>query len=257
MINDMKFIVTGSEGFVGTALCARLERGGVEVVRVDRKLGTEACDVGRLLGEGGVDCVYHLAAQTSVFNEDTLQIRRDNIDTFMHVADMCHHFKVKLVYASSSTAYAPNTTSMYGISKHFGEQYARIYCPAATGCRLHNVYGPNPRQGTLLWHLLNDAEVTLYNGGGNLRRFTYIDDVVEGLLYARGCGRQLVNICCPTTVSTSELAGLVRSHRALGLRLLPSVRERDRREQQVEESVFVVPLQYKTPEEGIRLVFGI
>ncbi len=252
----MKFIVTGSEGFIGTALCRRLEDGGADVVRVDRVLGSEADSVELLLAEGDVDCVYHLAAQTSVFNDDIEQIRHDNIDAFIRVADACARHKVKLVYASSSTAYAPNTTSMYGISKHFDEQYAAVYCPSATGCRLHNVYGPHPRSGTLLWHLMNDDVVTLYNGGSTVRRFTYIDDIIEGLLFARGCCRKLVNIVCPEQITTSQIAGLVLSHRAFEVRLVPYMREHDRVAQVVDESVFVVPLHYKTPEEGIRLIFG-
>ena len=121
----------------------------------------------------------------------------DNIETFMAVCDACKRAGVKLVYASSSTANSPNTTSLYGISKRFDEEYARCYNPQATGVRLHNVYGPNPRQGTLLWHLLNDNPVRLVNGGRNVRHFTYIDDVVEGLIYAWGCNHTLINIATP------------------------------------------------------------
>src|SRR5699024_4152418 len=147
-------IVTGSEGFIGKVLCLELLKRGVEVIRVDRKNGYEASDIGELLKNGGIDCVFHLAAQTSVFNENLEQIRKDNIDTFMRVANACNQYHVKLVYASSSTANPENTTSMYGISKYFDEQYASIYCKAATGCRLYNVYSPTPRERTLLWFLL-------------------------------------------------------------------------------------------------------
>ena len=128
-------IVTGSEGFIGKALCRELAKRGVEVIGLDRKCGTEATEVCELLKNGGIDCVFHLAAQTSVFNGNLEQIRRDNIDTFMRVADACNQNHVKLIYASSSTANPENTTSMYGISKYFDEQYASIYCKAATGCR--------------------------------------------------------------------------------------------------------------------------
>ena len=133
----MKVIVTGSEGFIGKSLCHRLDRSGAEIVRVDRKLGLEASDIGLLMD--GADCVFHLAAQTSVFNNDRIQIRMDNIDSFMAVADACAERGVKLVYASSSTANEKNMTSMYGVSKRFDELYASVYCPNATGCRFHNV----------------------------------------------------------------------------------------------------------------------
>lgn len=138
-----KMIVTGSEGFIGKALCRELVKRGVEVIGLDRKCGTEATEVCELLKNRGIDCVFHLAAQTSVFNGNLEQIRKDNIDTFMRVVDACNLYRVKLVYASSSTANPVNTTSMYGISKYFDEQYASIYCKTATGCRLHNVYSPN------------------------------------------------------------------------------------------------------------------
>lgn len=111
-------IVTGSEGFIGKALCRELTKRGVEVIGLDRKSGTEATKVCELLKNGGIDCVFHLAAQTSVFNGNLEQIRKDNIDTFMRVADACNQNHVKLIYASSSTANPENTTSMYGISKY-------------------------------------------------------------------------------------------------------------------------------------------
>ena len=110
-----KIIVTGSEGFIGKALCRELSKRGVEVIGIDRKNGTEASNVHELLKKGDIDCVFHLAAQTSVFNENLEQIRKDNIDTFMSVANACNLYRVKLVYASSSTANPVNTTSMYGI----------------------------------------------------------------------------------------------------------------------------------------------
>ena len=95
-------IVTGSEGFIGKALCQELAKRNVEVIGIDRKNGTEASKVCELLKYGDIDCVFHLAAQTSVFNGNLEQIRKDNIDTFMCIADACNQYHVKLVYASES-----------------------------------------------------------------------------------------------------------------------------------------------------------
>ena len=249
----MKVIVTGSEGFIGKSLCQRLDRSGAEIVRVDRKLGLEASDIGLLMD--GADCVFHLAAQTSVFNNDRIQIRMDNIDSFMAVADACAERGVKMVYASSSTANEKNMTSMYGVSKRFDELYASVCCPNATGCRFHNVYGDKPRQGTLLWHLMRDATVTLYNCGRNTRRFTYIDDIIDGMMYAMTCDRKLVNIANPTSSTTAEMANLVRRYRWFNLHLSSEVRELDKEAQEVDERIFSVPLRYKTIEEGIKMIF--
>ena len=109
----MKMIVTGSEGFIGKALCQELKRRDVEVIGIDRKNGKDAASICDILKNGDIDCVFHLAAQTSVFNGNIPQIRKDNIDTFINVADACNRYHVKLVYASSSAAHPCNTTSMY------------------------------------------------------------------------------------------------------------------------------------------------
>ena len=74
----MKVVITGGEGFIGRALAATLFSRGVEVIIVDRKIGIEAkdfFDTAANLHEA--DCVFHLAAQTSVFNTDKPQIIRD------------------------------------------------------------------------------------------------------------------------------------------------------------------------------------
>ena len=250
-----KIIVTGSEGFIGKALCRELSKRGVEVIGIDRKNGTEASNVHELLKKGDIDCVFHLAAQTSVFNENLEQIRKDNIDTFMSVANACNLYRVKLVYASSSTANPVNTTSMYGISKHFDEQYASVYCKTATGCRLHNVYSPNPRERTLLWFLLNEERVSLYNCGQNIRSFTYMDDAVEGLIYAIGCNRQLINICNVQSVTTMYFATLVKYYKSLEIELINEKRDFDNLEQSVNRDIYLVPLSYTSVEDGVKKIF--
>ena len=250
-----RMIVTGSEGFIGKALCRELTKRGVEVIGLDRKSGTEATKVCELLKNGGIDCVFHLAAQTSVFNGNLEQIRKDNIDTFMRVADACNQNHVKLIYASSSTANPENTTSMYGISKYFDEQYASIYCKAATGCRLHNVYGPNPRKRTLLWFLLNEEKVSLCNCGQNIRCFTYIDDVIEGLIYAVGCHKPLINIANVEPVTVLHFANLVNYYKSVDIELVGEKREFDNLEQQVNQDIYLVPLSYMSVEDGVRKIF--
>ena len=252
----MKVIITGGEGFIGKALAAALSKRGAEVIIIDRKKGIEAKDFFDTVPNlHEADCVYHLAAQTSVFNIDRSQIMHDNIETFIAVCDACKRANVKLVYASSSTANSPNTTSLYGISKRFNEEYARCYNPYATGVRLHNVYGPNPRQGTHLWHLLHDNPVRLVNGGRNVRHFTYIDDVVEGLIYAWGCNHSLINITNPEKMSIYDFALAVQAHNNAEIVLLNEKREFDKIAQTVDESVFTVSLPYTPVEEGIRRVF--
>lgn len=251
----MKVIITGDEGFIGKALAAALIKRSVHVVSIDRNTGTEAGDFVAGTPLGDIDCIYHLAAQTSVFNHNKSDIVHDNIDTFMKVCDAAKRHDIKLIYASSSTAADGNTTSLYGISKRFNEDYARCYNPTATGVRFHNVYGPNPRQGTLLWYLLNNDRVDLYNGGRNVRHFTYIDDIVESLIYAYGCAEPLVNAANPEETTTLQLAEIVRQYKPLEINLIESERNLDRVAQRVDESIFTVPLPYITVSEGIKRIF--
>lgn len=250
----MKAIVTGSEGFIGKALCKRLE-GAFTVVHIDTKLGGDAARIRSLLSVGDVNVVFHLAAETSVFNCRLKDIERENIHAFMEVANACNDYGVKLVYASSSTANVCNTTSMYGISKAFDEQFAKAYCPKATGVRLHNVYGPNPRNGTLLYNLMNNGECTIFNGGRNLRHFTFIDDAVEALIYAYGSKRKLVNVRNPVINTVREFCDEVGKYIDLKLNYTDNVRPLDNFEQSVNEDIFSVPLHYKTIAEGLSQVF--
>ena len=253
----MKVIVTGSEGFIGKALVVALEKRGVEVIGIDRKSGTEVNDyfTDPALDLSDIDVVYHLAAQTSVFNDDDEYIIKDNIRAFINVVHACKQFGTRLIYASSSTAFNVNTTSLYGLSKRFNEEYAMCYYPQATGVRLHNVYGPNPRQGTLLWCLLNQKEVKLYNGGNNTRHFTYIDDIVDGLIALEKLNHQLVNIANPRKIPVSAFAALVRLYNKVAIDKCYEQREFDNKAQMVNPEIFTLPLHYTRYEDGIEKVF--
>ena len=258
-----KYIVTGSEGFIGKALVAFLVANGHEVIGIDRKNGDEASDIGKfLVSNDGVDGVFHLAAQTSVFNTETEQIRKDNIDTFITVCAQCANAGIRLVYASSSTAAPGNATSMYGISKRFDELYARLYHDDAWGVRLHNVYGPDPREGTLLWHLMNDETVDIFNMGQNTRHFTHIDDAVAGLYQVMTdesllkLGSKVFNLANPNAMSVTEFASEVSARNGAKLHFGGSVIARDNSVQRIENEIISLSLHYKTVQEGLDAILG-
>ncbi len=251
----MKGIITGCDGFIGKALAANLINRGVQVISIDRRSGIEAGDYFNSADLSGIDCVFHLAAQTSVFNRNQSDIIHDNIEAFVSVCNACRRYGVKLVYASSSTAAPGNATSLYGISKRFNEDYAQCYCPDATGVRFHNVYGPQPRQGTLLWYMFNDDRVKLYNEGRNVRHFTYIDDIVESLIYASESHTPLLNAVNPEALTTLQVAEIVKQYKPLEIELVRENREFDKAWQVVEKAVITVPLQYIPVSEGIKRIF--
>lgn len=226
----MKIVVTGSEGFIGKALVPYLEAKGHEVVRVDKKLKTDFHHV----QWWGVDAIVHLAAQTSVWNRDLYGIEQDNIRFFMQAVDMSNATGAKLIYASSSCANDKNITSMYGLSKKFDEDYAQMYARWAIGLRFHNVYGPNPREDTLPGILLKASktgkEVKLYNGGGNVRHYTYIDDVCEAILFAlTECEvGKIYNVFNPEKMTTWEFAEHFMDHADVNVVLVDEARELDK-----------------------------
>ena len=256
-----KVIVTGSDGFIGRVLAERLMELGYEVIGIDRKSGHDIREVSGLLRAGGIKYVFHLAAQTSVFNSDHQKIFDDNLDAFYYVCDHCKMYGVKMVYASSSTAEPCNTTSMYGLSKNFAEKYAYIYNREATGVRLHNVYGANPRQGTLLHTLISHECVTLYNNGANIRCFTFIDDIVEGLISAASREEPLLNCVNEEPMTILDFSKKVQqmqighSLKPVKLRIVSERREHDNPEQVVNNSIPTIRLPYRSVDEGLNLCF--
>ena len=250
-----KVIVTGSEGFIGKALCRKLEKKNVEVIRIDRHLGIEAIGIGDYLDDS-VICVFHLAAQTSVFNTELTQIVSDNITSFVEVVRQCNEHNVKLVYASSSTAFDQNTTSLYGLSKRFDEDFAGLYAKNATGVRLHNVYGPEPRQGTLLHALTTREEVILFNNGENIRCFTHIDDATDGLIAAFGYGNRLMNVVNYEPTRIADFANEAAKYNGVRITLIPESRDRDNVQQAVDRNLPTVPLLYRNYCVGLKEFFS-
>lgn len=245
-------IVTGSDGFIGKKLVEKLKEDPDNIVyEIDRKRGLEAKNIDFLFNLKDIDCVYHLAAQTSVFNDQDELIVDDNIATFVKIVGLCRKYGTKLVYASSSTANTSNTTSLYGLSKRFDEEYARLYCSWATGVRLHNVYGKDPREGTLLWCLLN-KDVKLYNKGQNKRSFTYIDDAVKGLLWASSTEGGLYNCVNPQTWTTEKFAQEVSNYRDVHYQIVDEIRDKDNPVQDVDKNIETIPLRYTSIEEGVK-----
>ena len=231
-------IVTGSEGFIGKELVKLLRQDSNNYVfEVDRKIGIEADSIENIILNNKIDIIYHLAAQTSVFNDNIEQVVKDNIITFIKIVNICNKYNIKLVYASSSTANFKNITSIYGLSKHFDELYASLYCNNATGIRLHNVYSEtNPREGTLMWHILNDDVITLYNNGENKRHFTEVQDAINGIIYASTSNEKLLNYYNEEVMTTKQF---VDQHNKLNKKvvLLNEIRKLDKEEQVVDKHI--------------------
>ena len=150
--------------------------------------------------------VVHLAAQAgvrySLVNPDAYV--RNNLVAFGHVLEGCRHAGVDhLVYASSSSVYGANhvlpfseeqsvdhPVSLYAATKRSNElmahSYSHLFRLPTTGLRFFTVYGPwgRPDQAAMLFTraILEGQPIDVFNAGRMQRDFTYIDDVVEGVV---------------------------------------------------------------------------
>jgi UDP-glucuronate 4-epimerase len=229
----MKVLVTGSAGFIGSALSIRLLDRGDEVVGIDNhndyydpelkearlnrhldhpnyshiRMDIEDKELVEILfKENKFEAVVNLAAQAGVRYsiENPLAYINTNIVGFAHILEGCRHNQVShLVYASSSSVYGSNTSmpfsihdnvdhplSLYAASKKTNElmahTYSNLYDLPTTGLRFFTVYGPWGRPDMALFKftkaMLSGKKIQVFNYGKHRRDFTYIDDIVEGIV---------------------------------------------------------------------------
>ena len=152
------------------------------------------------------DCVVHLAAQAGVRYSITNPhpYMSANMSGFLNVLECCRILKIgHLVYASSSSVYGGNAEipfceshnvdhpiSLYAATKKANElmahTYSHLYKIPTTGLRFFTVYGPwgRPDMAPIIFTkaILNDQKIDVFNGGEMSRDFTYIDDVIDGII---------------------------------------------------------------------------
>lgn len=242
----MNILITGNRGFIGSHLSSYLSD-DFNIIGVDRKDGQEVMDIKEL---NSIDYVIHLAAQTSVWNNDYKKIFKDNVLAFVHILNLCKTYGVKFIYASSSCSI--NITSPYGISKMLNDMYAKHY---GVGLRFHNVYGTNSRKDTLLGRCLNNDEILLYNNGENKRHFTYVDDVCKAVKIALTLPDGLYNVVNPTYNTTKEFVTEVQKYKDLKITLTDEVRKYDKKLQIVDTSLPNLVTTPTTIQNGIKQIF--
>ncbi|MGO2264649.1 NAD-dependent epimerase [Halomonas sp.] len=229
----MTFLITGSAGFIGSALCLRLLERGDTVIGLDNHndyydpalkearlarhldhpnythIRMDLADregIERVFSEYEPQRVVNLAAQAGVRYsiENPLAYIDSNIVGFAHILEGCRHHQVEhLVYASSSSVYGANEhmpfsvhdnvdhpLSLYAASKKSNElmahTYSHLYGLPTTGLRFFTVYGPWGRPDMALFKFTKaiaaDEPIKVFNYGKHRRDFTYIDDIVEGVI---------------------------------------------------------------------------
>ena len=229
----MKVLVTGTAGFIGSAVAIKLLERGDSVIgidnhnpyydpdlkqaRVDRFINNanyqhlridlvDRAAITEAFERHQPQRVVHLAAQAGVRYsiDNPLAYIDSNLVGFAHILEGCRHHGVEhLVYASTSSVYGANTAmpfsvhqnvdhplSLYAATKKANElmahTYSHLYQIPTTGLRFFTVYGPWGRPDMALFKftksMLADEPIDVYNYGKHRRDFTYIDDIVEGVV---------------------------------------------------------------------------
>ena len=229
----MKVLVTGTAGFIGSAVAIKLLDRGDSVIgidnhnpyydpelkqaRVDRFINNsnyhhlridlvDRAAITAAFEQHQPQRVVHLAAQAGVRYsiDNPLAYIDSNLVGFAHILEGCRHHGVEhLVYASTSSVYGANTSmpfsvhqnvdhplSLYAATKKANElmthTYSHLYQIPTTGLRFFTVYGPWGRPDMALFKftkaILAGEPIDVYNYGKHRRDFTYIDDIVEGVV---------------------------------------------------------------------------
>ena len=186
---------------------ARLgELAGLPTFRFERLDIVDASGLDALFAREKFDRVVHLAAQAGVRYsiENPLAYGDSNLAGFLNILEACRRHPVEhLVYASSSSVYGGNAkmpfsegdsvdhpASLYAATKKANElmahAYSHLYAIPTTGLRFFTVYGPWGRPDMAYFSftrdILDGTPIDVYNDGRMLRDFTYIDDIVDGVV---------------------------------------------------------------------------
>ena len=217
----MKMLVTGGAGFVGTNLIIRLMKDGHEVVSVDnystgkKENHQEGCQyhdfdlssshtLGIYVDHGSYpswrddeyDVIFHIGAlariQPSLRNP--YKSIFNNFVSSLNIFEYARQNNIKVVYAGSSTFHHGLYSSPYAWSKYSGEElcklYSSVYDLSTAICRFYNVYGPYQLEygeystvlGIFEKQYREGKPLTITADGEQRRDFTYIDDIVDGLV---------------------------------------------------------------------------
>lgn len=246
-------LLTGSSGFIGFHVAEALEARGDKVIKYDVKEGYDVCDPVTLgsifLMNPDITHVCHLAAKAGVREsiDRPLDYVHNNVHGFVNVLQMMKRFGViNLTYASSSSVYGNSLfkseeetdlvqISPYAASKRtcelFASTYNELYGMNCVGLRFFTVYGPRGRCDMAPFIFMNNVmkglEIVQYGDGTSMRDYTYIDDIVRGVIAAidlEGAGNQLFNLGNGTPVSLSDFISKIE--RVTGKKAIVNVKEK-------------------------------
>jgi len=234
----MSIAVTGGAGFIGSHLCEKLINLGFRVICIDnfddfynpalkednisgiidnpgfKLYRSDICDpagMEEIFSNNDIEMVIHLAARAGVRPSiaDPLLYGKVNVSGTVNILECCRRYGIKkFIFASSSSVYGGNKKipfsekdNVFGIS---------IFC-----FRFFTVYGPRQRPEMAIHkfssRVLNGRQLEIYGDGSSSRDYTYIDDIISGLVSSIGSikGYEVINLGNSKTVKLIELVRLI------------------------------------------------
>lgn len=181
--------------------------------------------------KNNIDIIFHLAAQPGVRHsiENPAEVSNNNIISTIKIFNYAINQNIeKIIYASSSSVYGnplytpvnenhpKNPISPYAVSKLAGEMYAdyyfREYNLPVISLRFYTVYGPRGRPDMAIRrffnNLIQNKEIIIYGDGEQLRDFTYVSNIVDGLILAaenEKAKNEIFNLGCSNPISVNQL----------------------------------------------------
>lgn len=227
----MKYLLTGSGGFLGTRLAESLKKNDIELIEMKHK----DCDISNMEsletfmhGKENLDGIVHLAGCTTNVAGDLFEA---NIRGLYNLLTLSSRAGIKyFCFISGNNVYGthnelnketdilcPDNNNGYGLSKYVGELLVEDYCAKHNIdyhiIRIADIYGGDQKQGRLIKALvsaiINKSALQLWGKGSRTRDYIYVDDVIDGIKFILTQPRnQIFNLGTGVGTSAFELVEL-------------------------------------------------
>ena len=204
----MKILITGGVGFIGSSLIKELLKENHKIHSLDDySAGLKENEIDGVLYHSGdinsihlmdkdFDLIYHLAALSRIQPSFTFPNKtfESNVVGTQNVCEFASKNNIRLIYSGSSSKHHNPRLSPYAMSKYIGEElikmYKKVYNLKADIVRFYNVYGEGELVdshmaaviGIFRNQINNDLPITIHGDGEQRRDFTYIQDIIDGLI---------------------------------------------------------------------------
>lgn len=190
----MKALLTGSTGFIGRNMLARLHFLDYEVIEINEVFLDSSNWSEELRGRitSDIDVIFHVGACSNTLEQNVNYIMKMNYEFTKQISILAEELKIPVIYSSSAASYGVDgklPSNLYGWSKFSGEDY--VIKSGGIALRYFNVYGPGEEDKGIMASFLYQAYQRYRKGekvklfpGNPLRDFIYIEDVISANFHA-------------------------------------------------------------------------